>query len=219
MLKTPNLRAWYRMEKISGGKLLDSSGNGFHLTNSGSTIVAGKVGNALDFDGVDDRATGDTKAYLMGTGSILTVAAWVKLDAYVNIAPAVSGGQWGYQLAILLGANLQCRIRTSTSGFTVVNILATGNIPLNTWIHVAMTYDKVALKLYINGVYKAQTLSTANVLYAYQVGPIYDDFQIGAYPLNPYYFNGQIDEVLIYSKALSETDIKRIYCGLNPLNG
>ncbi|MFB9421176.1 LamG domain-containing protein, partial [Nonomuraea rubra] len=78
----------------------------------------------------------------------------------------------------------------------------TASLPLNTWSHLAATYDGTTLRLYVNGVLTSER--TAG-------GPIRTDngvLRIGGNSLWGEYFNGLIDEVRIYNRALNAVQIQ-----------
>ena len=83
-----------------------------------------------------------------------------------------------------------------------------GSIPLNAWTHVAMTFDSSngQYALYVNGKSVASTTNTGalfNSSHNVQIGR--EDSYIGRL------FDGLIDEVEVYSRALSATDLLAIY--------
>jgi len=94
-------------------------------------------------------------------------------------------------------------ISTPALGGTFATALrGTASLPLNTWTHLAGTYDGATLRLYVNGV---QLSSRA------QTGPIQtstDALTIGGDALYGQYFAGQIDEVRVYNRALSASELQ-----------
>ena len=74
--------------------------------------------------------------------------------------------------------------------------------PVNAWTHVALTYDGTTLRLFVNGTQVA-TRATTGTIQATD-NPLW----IGGN--NPYgeYFTGLIDEVRVYNRALTQTDIQ-----------
>ena len=75
-------------------------------------------------------------------------------------------------------------------------------MPLNTWTHLAATYDGTVLALYVNGV-QAATLVVSGPLIT-STGAL----QIGGNAIWGEWFNGLIDEVRVYNRALSATEIQ-----------
>src|SRR5438045_7067833 len=75
-------------------------------------------------------------------------------------------------------------------------------VPLNTWTHLAATYDAVTgQSLYVNGVQVANTSTTGNMITS--IGPL----RIGGNSIFGEYYVGTIDDVRVYNRALSQTEI------------
>src|SRR5262249_49810940 len=81
----------------------------------------------------------------------------------------------------------------------------TKEVPLNTWTHLAMTYDGSFLRLFVNGSADGALAVTGPLITTSQ------PLRIGGLPSGPWYFNGLIDEVSLYSRAISGTEIQAIY--------
>ena len=75
-------------------------------------------------------------------------------------------------------------------------------IPAGTWTHLAGTYDGATHRLYVNGIQVAQLALTGAI--ATSTGPL----KIGGNAIWSEWFNGQIDEVRLYSRALSAVEIQ-----------
>jgi len=83
----------------------------------------------------------------------------------------------------------------------VVN--GTSGLPLNTWSHLALTFDGAALRLYVNGQLvgsKAQTGSVPVTSGVLSIG--------GNNIWSDQYFSGRIDEIRIYNRALNQQEIQ-----------
>ena len=74
-------------------------------------------------------------------------------------------------------------------------------MPLNTWTHVAMTYNGAQMRLYVNGVLVGQRAQTGSI----QTNN--GQLRIGGSAAFGEFFQGMIDEVRIYNRALSATEI------------
>jgi hypothetical protein len=72
--------------------------------------------------------------------------------------------------------------------------------PVNTWTHVALTYDGSALRLYVNGTQAARRAAGGTIQTT--TNPLW----IGGNQPYGEYFNGLIDEVRVYNRALSQAD-------------
>src|SRR5262245_30746986 len=89
----------------------------------------------------------------------------------------------------------------ATYGSTNQNVFATAALTANTWTHLAATYDRTTIRLYVNGVQVASAAQTAAISTSNAA------LTIGA---NTYgeYFNGLVDEVRIYNRALTAAEIQ-----------
>ena len=77
------LVGYWKLDETSGTIAYDSSGNGYNLTMNGglsatNDSVAGKIGTAINFDGIDDYATTNTDISTFTDGSAFTLAVWVR---------------------------------------------------------------------------------------------------------------------------------------------
>jgi hypothetical protein len=75
-------------------------------------------------------------------------------------------------------------------------------LPANTWTHLATTYDGAAQRLYVNGVQVASRNHSGAVKVSGSA------LRIGANNIWHEYFAGRIDEVRVYSRALSASEIQ-----------
>src|SRR5262249_9149783 len=89
-----------------------------------------------------------------------------------------------------------------TFGSTAPTIFGTAPLALNTWSHVAATYDGSALRLYVNGTQVSSTPQTGSI--ATSSNPL----QIGGDSFYGQYFAGTIDEVRVYNIALTQAQIQ-----------
>ena len=179
--------------------------------NAGFT--AGRVGNAFVLDGTDDaiRLFGSSAGPLRITTNQVTVAAWVNLSATNPPATGYSmifdkawdGSPNGYQLAVIQG-ELEAWIATvdSPKGLGVRFAL-----PRQRWIHVATTYDGMTLRLYQDGIEVASEPLTGNILPNNHEACIGNDNWPGS---RAYAFNGLLDELQVYDRALSAAEILSI---------
>src|SRR5437879_12419831 len=81
-------------------------------------------------------------------------------------------------------------------------LYGTGVLALNTWAHLAATYDGTTIRLYVNGVQVASRAQTGTI--ATSTNPL----QIGGDSLYGQYFQGAIDEVRVYNVALTGAQIQ-----------
>ena len=182
-------------------------GNPGALVN-GATFAAGKVGQAFSFDGVDDFVTIGDPANLQITGDF-TITAWINPNSvgrvhHILVRRAPACGQVGYGFAL----NPPNNVLDSNDGFS--NITSGLLVPVNQFSFVAVVSNDAAdtFDFYVND----QT--TLGVPVASQLGnPSNANIQIGqanGCSLTTL-FEGLIDEVSIYDRALSASEIQDIF--------
>ena len=197
----------------TGTQARDSSGEDNHgkLMN-GPKWVKGKFGGALEFDGVDDIVVSGSKLGISGNAE-RTTAFWIRPTSSEGFQLIVAWGQAGDQKAYWAeyngnqgGANT---IRVA--GYDGDIYTKSKLLPLNQWHHVAVVYPgKVSgTKLYYNGVSQEILLWGKEALNTVDTPVTIGDAPF-LHKINRRAFKGAIDEVVIYSVALAEADIKRI---------
>jgi hypothetical protein len=199
------LVAQWKFDEGSGTIACDSSGNGNTATLvNGPLWTAGIVGNALYFDGVDDNLV-VAASNSLNLSSVFTLAAWVNpASAATDFRSIVTKNYTYYLYASVAG---YCGDGSPLGGFseaTAITACQPAPLPANTWTHLAVTYDGSTLTLYRNGV----AVVTSN--FSGALSPSTGTLQIGASQYGEY-FQGLIDEVRIYNRALSVAEIQTIY--------
>jgi hypothetical protein len=189
-------------------------GNSGVLVN-GVTFALGRVGQAFSFNGTSSYVQIADNPNLHFTNA-LTIEAWIYPTTLSGTHNIVSKWDWP-------GVNAQVSYTTAVNpggqlGFGVCNVgncssypgvLSTNLIPVNQWTHFAATYDGSYLRMYVNGVCQNQTAYNGGIF------PGTNDLLIGAAVasrgqiISP--FAGLIDEVAVYNRALSATEIAAIY--------
>ena len=194
----PNMVAWLPGD----GNTNDIAGTNHGTLQNGATFAPGRVGQAFSLNGTGAFVQAPDSPAL-NPGSQLTIDAWINPVSLVSngqanrIVDKITGGSTnGYNFDIRLG-----RLRAIFGG----NILTgAAVIPLNTWTHVAAVYDGTQLKLYVNGMLDA--VSTAGGVIPSNTLPL----RIGADSNGNSLFDGRIDEVEIFNRALSQSEILAI---------
>lgn len=160
------------------------------------------LGTQLRFDGTDDFVT---TAYVPST-TAFSVAFWIKLTAFVSNQRFVdwqdAGPANGFTI-FTSSANQQIRFRVNNDTVTQVDI-ATNNLELNKWYHVVCTYTNDSAKLYLNGV---EVASDTSVTMTAATATL----TVGKRSGSSNFGNCWLDEVLIYEKVLSATEISNLY--------
>jgi hypothetical protein len=159
--------ARWRLNDLTGAaQLADDTGNGNILTVTGGILgVSGRIvpggdgvsHSAMQFDGIDDLAT-TSGPVLADTSKSFSVAAWVKLaDNTVSHRVLDQVGTTSSNSAFALeydkAANAWKFTAPAADGSAFPGATSTSTPRLNTWTHLAGTYDSVAkeLKFYVNG--------------------------------------------------------------------
>jgi hypothetical protein len=195
------LVAAYSFDAGSGTILADVSGNGRTGTISGATWTTGRYGSALSFDGANDWVTvADATSLDLTTG--MTLMAWVNptaLSGWRSMILKETSEGLAYSLYASDGSRPASYIGT-TGG--EVSTAGTTTLPLNTWSHLAATYEGTTLRLYVNGTLAGTRTTTQAILSS--TSPL----RLGGNAVWGEYFQGKIDEVRIYNRALSQTDVQ-----------
>jgi hypothetical protein len=193
----PGLVGWWRFDEGSGSVAGDSSGNGNNGTIYGATWVPGKYGDALSFDGADDYVQIPSSSSL-NIGNAISVEAWINGTAFSsNGWNFIVAKQWAYELAVWEG-RLAIRLQFANNGD---RYYFGSSLNVGQWYYLVMTYDGSAFKGYINGQLNLNIPISDTI--AINTNPL----QIGA-ESSLALFNGVIDEVHIYNRALSAAEIQ-----------
>jgi hypothetical protein len=211
-------------EEASGTAVVDSSASPINGTLGGGAaaptrVAAGKFGRALSFDGGDSLSVPDGAAGTkLDLTNGMTLEAWVNpssMNGWESVIYKERGGAGSGLLSYALyahdgGTNTPpaAYVRTSSGG-PDRGAQGAVRLPLNTWSHVAVTYATApapvgsTLRVYVNGVLvRTITGGNQNILAGNQplrIGNSNASVSEG--------FNGVIDEVRIYNRALSAEEI------------
>jgi hypothetical protein len=194
--------AAYGFNEGTGTTVADSSGNGNNGRISGATWTnSGKYGSALVFNGTSALVTVSNSTTLQ-LNAAMTLEAWVNPAAGTNaFRDVIYKGNDNYYLEATSPTAGE-PAGGGTFGSTDVPIYGTAALAVNTWSHLAVTYDGGFLRLYVNG------NEVANRIQPGAIATSTNALQIGGDTLYSQYFKGLIDEVRIYNRALSAAEIQ-----------
>jgi hypothetical protein len=188
--------------------LADATSNGNHGTISGATwSSSGRFGRALNFENADLVTVPDS-ASLDLTGA-MTIEAWLRPSStnswrtvavkegsssivyglYANSRPVSGGGDDGPSGHVFV-----------SGGETIAR--ATDRLSQDLWTHLAMTYDGTALRVYEDGILIASRSAVGTVTTSSGA------LRIGGNVLKGEFYRGLIDELRVYRRALSATEIR-----------
>ncbi|MHA3773494.1 LamG-like jellyroll fold domain-containing protein [Verrucomicrobiota bacterium sgz303538] len=197
------LVAAYSFDEGSGSSAGDSSGNGYMGTVNGATwLPGGRFGSALSFNGTGNwvTVTGVTNLRL-STG--MTLEAWVNPSALSGWRTVIfKENSGGLDYALYAHDNVPRPAGYINMGNGDISAPGSGALPLNSWTHLATTYDGTTLRLYVNGVLAGSRASGGAIRQS--ALPL----RIGGNSVWGEYFTGLIDEVRIYNRALTATEIQ-----------
>lgn len=205
---TQGLVAYYKFEDGSGTSATDSRGGYAGTLANGPTWASGKSGEAVSFDGIDD-AISTASQFL--PSSDLTISAWIYPTGSSGsglgkiITDSQTGGS-GIAFSYFSGTK---RVGFSNTGdLSSCGSTSSNSVPFNTWSNVVVTRSVAGsnstINFYLNGSLSASYTCTAPTAANANV-------RIGNRQDGSYGFNGTIDEILIFNRALSASEIRLLY--------
>jgi len=196
-----NLVGYWPLNGVGDGTAADLSGNGNDGTVVGDVSPAGgQVAGAGAFDGSGGRVEIPDDPSLGVTN--VTVSAWVYRDGSKNREYIVDGRNHNYGIKLEDGTSKPLFFVNAPNSDSLT---AGTNIPDQTWTHVVGTYDGSEVKLYVDGTAEATGNGSGDI--ATTAGPA----RIGDYIQGGYKFRGRIDDVRVYDRALSSSEVTEIY--------
>lgn len=207
------LAGYWSMDEGTGTSITNSATIGGSTSLTGTPAwVTGQIGSALDFDGTDDTAnvTYDTA---FTSSNALTYSFWAKpdLNEGIGILGALNGengSAYNYVSIDNDGAQVGTpllRFTRNIGGTTDRSVQFT--YPVSTWFHYVYTYDGASERVYINGSKSGEWAQTGSFASNTEFGLV-----LGRqYSTAVNYYNGALDEVRMYNRALSADEISQLY--------
>jgi len=185
------------------GNTNDESGNSNNANPLGGVLLTsdrfGNANSAYIFDGVDDYMT---SVINLSTNQPFSLSVWV----YWN------GANAGFQEILSWWNSAQGQSPYLGTGLNSSEIRfgdtwnATGiNMPVNRWVHLGAVYDGNTSSLYLDGVFAA--ISGSGLNYDFTNGSL----EIGKQAQFTEYWDGKIDDIRIYNRTLSATEIDQLF--------
>jgi hypothetical protein len=206
LVKAPNnlgLASYWSFEDAAGTSVTDFSGNGITGTFGGSpTWIKGKFGNALQFVAASQSVSNSS---FVAPTTAITVSVWVYGNNFSTFDPSgLVSKATGYNatdgFSLFTGYSNWSDISFSINGNLATSAAST--LSNNRWYHIVGTYDKVSIKVYVDGVVKASTAYSADI--ATNSEPLrvsnWSSFQ-----------SFRADDLRIYNRALGATEISYLY--------
>jgi hypothetical protein len=214
----PGLIGWWKLDETSGSSIADSAGSHTGTWQDGvnndvaDETTAGKIGNALLFDGSNDAINlADNAIWTLSSGKTLSYAAWIQLTSlpsgsqWPSIIQANQGGGngYGFQLNGASGSQVEVVWWDNVTDY----ISPPQTLSTSTWYHVAVTIQmgvSNGSNWWLNG----QNLGSFTAANTSQ-NP--SSMYIGGIPSGFAQFNGKIDELQLYNRALSGAEVQQLY--------
>jgi hypothetical protein len=214
------LVGYWRLDDGTGKTARDSSGRGNDGTLyqlDATAWTAGRAGGGLRIDNTGWVGVVPSPSLDAITNKI-TVSAWIYYDGSITMADL-----WGTALSREIGTGVEQHYHLSlymdgrpslfiTTTSATALLQAGSSVPKTTWVHLAGTYDGTEARLYVDG-----TLAASQ--------PIGNDFASDNTPLilggngndasgvPTELFPGRLDEIMLYGRALSATEIGQLHAG------
>jgi hypothetical protein len=195
-----NLKAYFTADNTPN----DAKGTNNGVLTNGATYSTGKIGSGFSLDGINDfiLVSPAFGSNFFTNTSIHSYSAWVYPKTVTSNAFIVQGGQSDNGTSLALSTN---KVRFWFNGGNNA-VDSNGTVLANTWNHVLVSYNGAgAVSFYINGVFD----STKSASFVNSVSS--NIIRIGAYQGGLLYFNGVIDELGVWSRALTATEVTELY--------
>ncbi len=195
----------YDMETMLNGRMEDLSGRGGSGTLFGTASMTGRVGLARSFGGNGDRVQGPN----LDVGTTFSVSLWVNPNSsQVDGEGVLVKKDYTFSITLTSSRVVNAYIYNGAS-WQIVS--SNASLPAGTWTHVAVTYSasggNTATYLYLNGA--KDNAKTLTGLAAASSNPI----MMGALTSTFQRLNGAADEVQLFDRALSATEVSQLYLG------
>gem|GEM_PF-743301 len=203
------LVAYYSFDEGEGNITLDMSGNCNDGVIYGATWTSGKYNKALLFNGSNYVDYGNSRSLELTEAG--TIEVWVKIY-YVNTFWHIMGrgalAGWdtnGYSIWYHKDRGKIMGTITDRSDQNIHNSISFGKPSAGTWHHFAFAWDGTYLYAYLDGDQISKIKQTI------KAGMTNTSFLVGKTDTSNIFFNGTIDEVKIYNRALTNVEIKAEY--------
>ena len=215
--------AWFMDDSTTE---IDETTNGNDLTVSAgdtiptsATVPTGYSGTSRDFeqDDLEYLTIGDgTELDIYGADAKISMVAWIRVEEVANDEWLTFVNKFGsgayeaqYEIAVVgtgtntfkIGCALSSDGESATFAYSTSTNLATG-----TWYHVACVSNDIDIRIYVNG-----SLNCTPGSHTAGIWNGADPFYVGANVDYSEYYDGLLDEVAVFNRELSSTEVNEIY--------
>ncbi|MBI2356474.1 hypothetical protein HYV12_00230 [Candidatus Dojkabacteria bacterium] len=197
----PSTIGLWHMNESSGTSITDFSGKGNTGTATGTTVVAGILGNARSFNGTTDKIN---VASDLGDPDAMTISFWFNKSNTNAGAQYIADGRNGGNWWLIQDYDLGTYCSTDTGGNMCYDnrcMIPSSMLKINTWQHVTVTDEPSGCRIYLNGnLVDTGTGVDPNIGANMRIGTRYTD---------TVFYNGYLDEFVVHNRTLSPIEIKR----------
>lgn len=215
-LQSTEMRGHWKMDEGLGSQLLDGSGNNNHapiLNSSSVTWSDGKINLGVNLNGWSGRYGIAPHQPSLEIKDAITISVWIRPSSLHRGTIVSKAAGNGFELWLDNEGSIEFRLNRGSSG-TAYRIRTpykyTGDI--GKWVHLTATFDGQTSKVYVNG---SENISTT-YLNPFQIGTTSGDLIIGAMG-SIQRFTGSMDDLRIYSSALTLAEIQNLLLAGNAM--
>ncbi|MBU1633490.1 hypothetical protein KJ762_03155, partial [bacterium] len=201
---------WSLDEGIDTTAYDGTANNNSGILKNGTQWAPAKFGNGLSFDGVDDYVLIPSSPSLNIDTNTVTLSLWVKLDYLPADMPGPYGPLYDSDSDnyVIYGdrGNNELRFKVTTASWWAERPGIPGSdLVVDEWLHIVGVYDGSHASIYLNGKLKDSHTLSGNIMA--NSGDIF----LGR--TGTTYFNGEIDNVQVYGRGLTEQEVAYLYSG------
>jgi hypothetical protein len=201
----------WAMEEGSGNILSDKSGNNNYgqIVNPSDIFWSnGKTGKAVNLTGNTDRYAVVSHNSTLQIPNGITIAAWVKTPVLQRGTILSKSAGNGFEFWLDSDGHLEFRLNRTNNGATYrIRSNFNYSTSLQKWIHIAATFDGTTIKIFVNG-----KEDQSKTFLPFTIGTTSGNLIIGALGTIQRY-QGSLDEIKLYSKALTIQEINGLMSG------
>lgn len=210
---TQGIVSYWKLDETTGS-VLDALGDNPGTTeNTPTTNVAGKLETCYTFASASSENIGMGTSSTLRPTAGLTVSFWIKTSTTDNGQIVSTYGltgtdpyyAWGYEAGMIANGYIYFDTYQGSNG-SGCGVNTTDNIANNAWHFVVCTYDNINAKIYIDGALSATSSTGSGQMY-YQAS----DFVVAARSGGGNYYNGSLDEIGVWSRALTAAEVTILY--------
>jgi hypothetical protein len=211
---------YWKLDETSLGTAVDSSGYHDDGTHTNGPTLSSSVPSVAFSDPRSVSFNGTSQCVALGNSATMNLSGPITMSTWINNT-STSGFNnilsHGYITTAAVTAEVYLRINGGVyqcgsyngTDFSTAYAVPAGD--LNTWVHLACTYDGSAWRLFRNGTQVSSTTATTGAI------PVPEDWAIGSSKnCTDRFFHGSIDEVRLYDRALSAAEIAILGAGNQP---